>query len=587
MTPHPATLSAAFQANVRRSPDSPAVRSFDGSVELTWREYDARVRRVAAALAAAGVGHGDTVGIMLTNRPEFHLCDTAALHLGAAPFSVYNTSAPEQLAHVLGNAANNMLFCEEQFVEKLHKAIPQSAVQHLVCVDAAPEGTVSLAEFEAGGAADFDFDAAWQAVRPEDVATIIYTSGTTGPPKGVEQTHGAVLMAVDALIADVSVTEKDLVISYLPDAHGLNRLLCHYMNAVKGIQVVTVADPKLIVDALTQLRPTIFAAVPAIWYKVKAKLEAALAAEHGAKKSLATWAISTGVHVARLTSDGKDVPLPLRVQHAVADRVILRRLRGALGMDRVRLAFSGAAPIAPEAMEFVFGLGLPVCEGWGISECGVGTVNPLRAPRIGTVGKPVRGIDLQLADDGEILIRGPQLMRGYRDDPVKTAEAIDPDGWMHTGDIGSFDDDGYLRIVDRKKELIINAAGKNMSPANIENTVKVACPLIGSVVALGDRRKYVVALITLDPDAAVGYAMSKGLADAFPADLVCDPGLLAEIEAGVKAANERLARAEQIKKFTVLPAFWEPGGEELTPTMKLKRKVIAKKYEAEIETLYT
>ncbi|MPY85555.1 MAG: AMP-binding protein [Actinophytocola sp.] len=583
----PTTLCAAFQRHVSRIPAETAVRTPDGSVSYTWREYGDRVRRVAAGLAALGVGRGDTVGIMLTNRPEFHVVDSAALHLGAVPFSVYNTSAREQLSYVFGNADNPVVFCERQFVPTLREAIEGTKVEHLVSVDGEADGAITLDELEAKVGEDFDFDAAWRTVEQGDVATLIYTSGTTGPPKGVELTHANLLAEVDAVTDIVPLDHTDAVISYLPDAHAANRVQCQYMSIGTGIQVITVADPKQVIDALTQLRPTFFAAVPQIWYKLKAKLEAALAAEHGVKKTLGTWAVETGKKVAQLRSDGKSVPLPLKVQHTLADKLVLAKLRSKLGMDNFRLAASGAAPIAPDTMAFVLGLGIPVSEVWGMSELSaLVTFNPLDAPRIGTVGKPVKGMELKLAEDGEILAKGPLVMRGYRKDPEKTAETVDPDGWLATGDIGTIDADGYLSIVDRKKELMINAAGKNMSPSNIENTVKVACPLVGSVIAIGDNRKYVTALIALEPDAAAEFAEGKGITAIAPDALAVNPEIYAEIEASVTAANEKLSRVEQIKKFTVLPTLWEPGGDELTPTMKLKRKPIAQKYQAEIEALY-
>jgi long-subunit acyl-CoA synthetase (AMP-forming) len=287
-------------------------------------------------------------------------------------------------------------------------------------------------------------------------------------------------------------------------------------------------------------------------------------------------------------SDGKPVPAALKAQHAVAERLVFSAVRTKLGLDRVKFAATGAAAIDPEALEFVLALGLPCCEVWGMSELScAATVNPPDAVRIGTVGKALSAAELRIAGDGELLVRGPLVMKGYRNDAEKTAEAIDADGWLHTGDIASIDDDGYVRIVDRKKELMINASGKNMSPSNIEGTIKVSCPLIGSAVAIGDDRPYVVALITLDPDAVAAFAAAQGLADASPKALADDPAVRVAIDAGIRQANERLARVEQIKKFTILPDMWEPGGDEITPTMKLKRKPIAAKYAAQIDELYT
>jgi long-chain acyl-CoA synthetase len=587
----PPTLTAAFQQTARQYPHNIALSTADGSVRITWRQYAERVERLATGFAALGVKRGDTVGLMLTNRPEFHLLDTAVLHTGATPFSIYNTLAPEQIAHLFSNAGNRVVVCEEQFLAQVRAATAatDSAVQHIVCIDADVEGTMSLADLENGKPRrKFDFAKSWQAIEPSDVLTIIYTSGTTGPPKGVELTHANLLAELDATVGIVPMGPADSVISYLPDAHIANRWGAHYNSLLTGMHIVTLSNLKQLIEVLPKVRPTFFGAVPQIWYRLKAGIEAQLAAEKSpVRKRLATWAIGVGRARARLMSDGKPIPPHLALQHRVADKLVLSQIRSRLGLERVKFAATGAAAIDPEALEFVLGLGLPVCELWGMSEVScAATVNPPDAIRIGTVGTALKNVELKLADDGELLVRGPLVMKGYRHEPEKTAEAVDSDGWLHTGDIATIDAEGYVRIVDRKKELMINAAGKNMSPANIEGTVKVSVPLAGSVIAIGDDRPYVVALMTLDPDALAAFAKANGLPDSTPAALADNPTVRAAIEAGVKEANERLARVEQIKKFTVLPEVWEPGGDEVTPTMKLKRKPIAAKYAEQIDALY-
>ncbi|MEQ6900246.1 long-chain fatty acid--CoA ligase [Nocardioides sp. YIM 152588] len=587
------TLCTAFQHTAAQRPSGVALRTPDGGVEITWAQYAARVRDVAAGLAALGVAHGDAVGIMLTNRPEFHVVDTGALHAGATPFSIYNTLATEQIAYLFENAGNRVVVTERQFLDRLRQANAGGQVEHFVVVDAEDageiEGAMSLADLEAAGSPDFDFEASWRGVRPSDVLTLIYTSGTTGPPKGVELTHANLMAEMDALEGYFPLTLDDSLVSYLPDAHIANRWGAHYSNLRYGIQITTVDDPKQLIAALPAVRPTSFGAVPAVWYKIKAGIEAALAAEPDERKrKIAAWALSTGTRVAWLRSDGKRVPLTLRAQYAVADRVVLSKLRERMGLDRVRVAATGASAIAPDALAFMLGLGIPVLEVWGMSETSaVVTMNPPGAIRIGTVGKVVPGgTEIMIAEDGELLVRGPLVMRGYRNDRKRTELAIDGDGWMHTGDIATIDEDGYVRIVDRKKELIISSAGKNMSPQNIEGAVKVACPLVLSVVAVGDDRPYVTALLTLDPDAAALFAEKAGLADASPAALAEHPDVIAYVQTGIDEANDRLSRVEQIKRFRILPTVWEPGGEELTPTMKLKRRPIAEKYAAEIDELY-
>lgn len=588
----PTTLCAAFQHTAAVHPDKIALRTPDDATTVTWAEYADRVRKVAAGLATLGITRGDTVAIMLTNRPEFHVVDTGVLHTGATPFSIYNTLAPEQIAYLFSNAGNRIVVTERQFLDTLRTANVDGQIEHFVVVDGTSDdtGVMTLADLEASGDPSYDFDAAWQAVEPNDVLTLIYTSGTTGPPKGVELTHANLLSEMAALEGVYNLGHDDSVVSYLPDAHIANRWGSHYCNLRYGIQIVTVGDPKQLIATLPAVRPTYFGAVPAVWYKVKAGIEAAIAAEpNERKRKLATWAINTGIEVARRRSDQKSIPATLRLQHAIADRLVLSKLRARMGLDRVKVAATGASAIAPDALAFMLGLGLPVVEVWGMSETSaVVTMNPPDAIRIGTVGKVVPGgTEISLAEDGELLVRGPLVMRGYRNDPQRTAEAVDADGWMHTGDVATIDSDGYVRIVDRKKELIINASGKNMSPQNIEGAIKVACPMVLSAVAIGDDKPYITALLTLDPDACVAYGAKAGVADASTEALSQDPSVRALVQAGIEQANAKLARVEQIKKFAILPTAWLPGGDELTPTMKLKRKVIAEKYASDIDALYT
>ncbi|MBF0662201.1 MULTISPECIES: long-chain fatty acid--CoA ligase [unclassified Rhodococcus (in: high G+C Gram-positive bacteria)] len=583
----PSTLCEAFQSTAAAYPDHVALRTPDDSVHYTWREYSEKVRALAAGLAGLGVRHGDTVGIMLTNRPEFHLVDTAAFHLGAVPFSIYNSLTAEQITYVLGNAGNRVMICEEQFVPVLQQAIGETKVEHLVCIDAKPDGTLSLEDVEAAADESFDFEAAWKAVQPSDLLTLIYTSGTTGPPKGVELTHANLLAELAATTTFLPTGPDDRIVSYLPDAHIANRWGSHYSSIYSGMQITTLDDLKKAIAVLPSVRPTLFGAVPQVWYKVKAAIDKTLAEESSpVKKRLAFWAIEVGRKVARLQSEGKPVPKALELQHALADKLVLSAVRKKLGLDQVRAAVTGAAAISPEVLEFVLALGIPCSEVWGMSETScVVTMNRPGKIRIGTVGQAVPGVEIKTADDGELLVRGPLIMRGYRNDPVKTAEAVDPDGWLHTGDIARIDEDGYVTLIDRKKELIVNAAGKNMSPTNIEGALRAACPMLGGAVVIGNDRPYIVALLALDPDALPLFAEQHGLSGSHE-ELAQHPAVLAEIEQSVKEANTKLSRVEQIKKYTVLSTVWEPSGDELTPTMKLKRKPIDAKYAEEIDALY-
>jgi len=578
----PKSVCELFQRTAAANAERVALRTVGGAVAITWAEYNRRVRDIAAGLAALGVRRGDTVGLMLTNRTEFSLCDAAAMHLGAAAFSIYNTSAPEQITYILGNAGNAVMFCDAVFVDRIREFGPD--VAHIVCVDGNHLGALSLKELEALGRPDFDFDTNWRAVGPDDLLTLIYTSGTTGPPKGVEVTHAGMLAMIEAVRATMPSGPDDRIISYLPAAHLADRLFSHYQAVGSGACLSSLADPTQLLAGLQDVRPTVWLAVPRIWEKFKAAVESRLdeagraALELGLRKVRAEQAARLG--------EGPGPDDQLLADYAAADEALFNPIRRQLGLDQVRTSVTGAAPSALEVLEFFAAIGLPICELWGMSEIGVATTNRPGEERYGTVGVALPGYELRLLEDGELLSRGPALMKGYRHDPERTAEAIDADGWMHTGDVATIDDDGFVRIVDRKKELIINSGGKNMSPVNIESKIKSASLLIGQAVAIGDRRSYNVALIVLDPDASAAYAKDHGLPSAAPADLCEDPGVQALVEASVAKANSQLSRIEQIKRFRILPVDWLPAGDELTPTSKLKRKPIAAKYAGVIDALY-
>jgi long-subunit acyl-CoA synthetase (AMP-forming) len=431
-------------------------------------------------------------------------------------------------------------------------------------------------------APDFDFEAAWRAVTPDDVVTLIYTSGTTGPPKGVELTHANILAQCRAVGEVLPLRRGARITSYLPSAHAADRWSAHYNQMVYGLEITSVADARQIAAVLPRVRPTVWGGVPRIFEKLKAAIEAVVAAEPDPDRRAALdKALDVALNRVRLEQAGEPVPSELAQAHADLDALVLSRLRERIGLDQAEWIICGAAPLPRHVHEFMLALGLPLVELYGMSECSCAvTVCAPAEARVGTVGKALPGVTLRRADDGELLVRGPIVMRGYHDDPVRTAEAIDSDGWLHTGDIAEIDDDGYVRIVDRKKELIINAAGKNMSPANIEQTLKSASPLIAHAVCIGDARPYNVALLVLDPDAVRAYADSHQL------DASVNDAIRTTVADAVRQANEQLSRVEQIKRYAVLDGDWLPGGDELTPTMKLKRRPIAVKYARVIEGLY-
>jgi long-chain acyl-CoA synthetase len=585
------TMVEAFQLTAGALGDQPALRTQGDAQSHTWSEYADAVRRVAAGLAALGVGRGDTVGLMLTNRPEFHFADTAAIHLGATPFSLYNTSAPEQAAYVVGDAGGSVVFTEETFLDTVLEVRDSvDSVSHVVLVDGkARGGAITLEELERGGDEEFDLEAAWRAVEPDDLLTLIYTSGTTGPPKGVELTHGSMIAAMRSFDELISLSPGGRVVSWLPMAHIAERNCSHYLPMTHGFTATCCPDPRQLVAYLPEVRPTWFFAVPRIWEKLKAALEIGFEQEPDPiKKKAIEVAIEVGRRKmeAEQSGDG-EVPDDLALEFSRSDAAILSGIRKRLGLDKLESVNVGAAPCPREVFEFFHSLGVPLAEIWGMSEtCATGACNPPGRIRIGTVGPPTPGLELKIAEDGEILVRGETLMVGYRNQPEKTAETIDPEGWLHTGDIGELDEDGYLKIVDRKKELIISASGKNMSPANIEATIKSSSPLIGQACVVGDARPYNVALLVLDPEATGLFAQQRGVEAEGVEALAADRRVLEEVSDAIERANAKLARIEQIKSFEVLSAQWEPGGDELTPTMKLKRRPIEQKYAAEIDALY-
>jgi long-subunit acyl-CoA synthetase (AMP-forming) len=372
-------------------------------------------------------------------------------------------------------------------------------------------------------------------------------------------------------------------------AHIAERSCTQYLPIMFGFTVTCCPNAREVVSYLPEVRPNWFFSVPRIFEKLKAAIEAGVAHESDEQKKQATqWAIDVGLRKVRAEQAGEEVPSELAEEHEKADSLVLSKIREKLGLDSLEALNVGAAPCPAEVIEFFHALGLPLAELWGMSEtCGAGCCNRPDNVRIGTVGPAAPGVELKLAEDGELLMKSGVVMKGYRNDEEKTRETIASDGWLHTGDIAEIDDEGFVKIVDRKKELIINAAGKNMSPANIEAKVKTSSGLIGQAICVGDRRPYNVALITLDPDVAPGFAKEHGLSDSSFEALAGEQAVIDEVQAGVDRANEQLARVEQIKKFKILPSDWEPGGDELTPTMKLKRKPIHEKYEEEIEALYS
>jgi long-chain acyl-CoA synthetase len=581
-------LAEAFLATVSEVGDAVAIRTGDDSVAWTWNEVSRRAAASAGAFAALGVERGESVALMLDNRPEFIPLDLGAVMLGAVPFSIYQTLAAEEIEYLLRDAGAKVVFVEAAYSDQMKQALAgvDCVEKVVVLADDAPDGWMTLEEFDALDP-EYDPSAAIAGIDDDSLLTLIYTSGTTGPPKGVELTHRN-LMTLVAGIQDLISFEAGVskVISWLPAAHIAERGAHYYLPVISGAQITICPNPREIVGFLPQVQPTWFFAVPRIFEKLKAGIEAMIEGKPEDEKAVAREALSAAVQKVRLEQAGEDVPEDLIAAVAKADAAMFSGLRKMLGLEELEAVNVGAAPTPVETLEFFHAIGIPIGELWGMSEtCGVATCNPPGRVKIGTVGPPVAGVSIRLADDGEVMVKADSVMRGYRNLPGKTEETIDGE-WLLTGDIGTLDEDGYLSIVDRKKEIIINAAGKNMSPANIEGHLKSASPLIGAAVAIGDNRPYNVALFTLDPDFAPVWAQQQGLEEDDIAALAGSDRVREALQTAVDEANEKLARVEQIKKFAILPEIWMPGGDELTPTMKLKRKPIDAKYSEQIEGLY-
>ncbi|MGV0735042.1 AMP-dependent synthetase/ligase [Mycobacterium syngnathidarum] len=585
------TVCEAFQRVVAECSDKVALRTLGGHLSLTWSELNQRVAVVAAGLAGIGLGHGDTLAMLLPNVPEWHVLDFAAVHLGAVPFNIFNSSSAEQIAHQLRNSDAKVVVTQHEFLPRVETAMSEldGQVTRVIVLDG-EAGMTKLADVEAAADPSFDFESVWRAVDADDLLTIIYTSGTTGPPKGAQWSHRTAMAQLRALDAALPMP-TDGIISFLPMAHAGGRITAHYMALVNGAAITTCADMKDLVQHLAEVHPDAFFSVPRFWEKFQVAIEAMVAGITDDRHRAATQhAIEVGLRKVKADDAGETAlnesdAAQLADEYAQALK-LLRPIIARLGLDNIKAAFVGGAPSAPELAQFFRAVGVPLLEAYGLTEGSLAVFNRVVEYKAGTAGKPLPGVEVALAPDGEILLRSEMNMVGYRKDPEQTATAIDSEGWLHTGDVGMLDDQGFLAIVDRKKELIINSAGKNMSPVMIESAIKGESSLIGHVVAIGDRRRYVTALITLDPEAAATYTMEAGLDKASIAELVETKELRAVVQGAVDRGNQRLNRNEQIKKFALLPIVWVPDSEELTPTAKLKRKQISEKYAAEIDALY-
>ncbi len=598
------TVCDLLRATAENSGDAPALSNQaagdgGGWPTLTWAQTRQQVLELAAGFAALGLAKGERVALMLPNCAEHVLADLGALHAGGTPVTFYATLAAEQIAYVAGDCDVRIAVLDgaaelgrwQQILDRL------PGLEKIVIRDpaACPAGDMYLtwADFAALGRERFAADpgavsARIAAIRPQDAVTLLYTSGTTGNPKGVLLTHHNVLYEVTVTISNGSVaTMRGRSVSYLPLAHIAERLITIYLPIATAGHVHFCPVPTELISMVGRARPTGFFGVPRVWEKVRAGIQALLTMEQDeSKREAVAHAMDTGRRYVESHQFGRSAPPGLDEEFALADQAVLGPIRSLLGLGEAEVVTSAAAPLPPDVSDFFAGLGVAIMDVYGMTETtGAFTANTPDAYKLGTVGRVFRGMEVRIAGDGEILVRGPLTTPGYLNLPEQTAALIDADGWLHTGDIGRLDEDGFLSVVDRKKELIITSGGENVSPAAIENLL-VAHPLIGQALAFGDRRPYVVALLTLDGEVAPAWARAHGVEADSVAALATSPAVLTAVAEAVSAANERLARVQQVKQWRLLPVEWTAETEELTPTLKLKRRVVHAKYADDIDALY-
>jgi long-chain acyl-CoA synthetase len=585
---HSSTLADLLPRAARLYGDAPAIKFKDADrwVERSFLEVEETVRRLALGLADLGVAKGDKVSILGNTRPEWTYFDFAALSIGATVVPIYQTNSPEECQYVLENSDAKVVVVEdEEQIEKIRAVRDQlPLLEHVVRMTGASEDAISFDDLAARAGDDANaWERLWSAVTPDDICTFIYTSGTTGPPKGCVISHGNYRAMLDMVNSTSVIEPKDVTYLYLPLAHSFALLIQLGSFDLGATIAYWERDPLKIMPNLAELKPTYFPSVPRIFEKIYTTATSAMEKEGGLKKAIFDWAIRVGVKMREAERSGRKPGFLLRKQYEFADKKVLSKIRGLFG-GQLRLAVSGAAPINPDILRFFDAAGVLVLEGWGMTE--TSTAATISTPddfKIGTIGKPFPGCEVTIADDGEILVKGPNVFQGYYKNDEATRETI-VNGWLHTGDLGAIDPDGFIRITGRKKDIIITAGGKNITPANLENEIKQH-PFVSQCVVVGDRRPYLVALVTLDPEEAVAYAKEHGLPED-PAQLAANGDVRAAIEAHLAKVNEKFARVEQVKKIAILSHDLSQESGELTPTLKVKRAVVADKHQGEIEKLY-
>ncbi|MGH8975281.1 MAG: AMP-dependent synthetase/ligase [Acidimicrobiia bacterium] len=586
----PDTIPHRVLTNAERLGEAPAyhVRGPSGWEAYSWASYGKEVRRAGAALVALGVEEGTPVCILGANRPEWVIFDVGAMAAGAVPAGIYTTSSPSECEYILNHSEAPVLLVEDATqwarIAAVRDQLPH--LRHAVLMAGADPVddpmVMSWDEFlSRGDGGDSALDARLDALRPESLGTFIYTSGTTGRPKAVMLTHDNLAWTAARAADLVGALPSDRVLSYLPLSHIAEQMFTIHLPAVTGTAVYYAESIDKLLENLCEVRPTLFFGVPRVWEKFQAGVSAKLAEATGPKAKIAAQAMTVGRQVTAARNRGQQPGLALQAQYKAFDKIVYHKVKAALGLDQARLLASGAAPVSEEVLEFFAGLDLPIYEVYGQSEdSGPTTFNAPGHTRFGTVGPAFPGVEVKIAGDGEILVRGRNVFAGYYKDAEATAESLE-DGWLHSGDLGEFDADGFLTITGRKKDIIITAGGKNVAPKLIESGLKNH-PLVSEAVVIGDRRNYLTVLLTLDAEAAERFLAERGQSGR-PAD---NEAVRAEIETALEAVNTDLARVEQVKKFTILPRDLSIAEGELTPTLKVKRNVVHDHFAAQIDSMY-
>jgi long-chain acyl-CoA synthetase len=584
-----ATLADLLPRAAQLYGSAPAIqfKEADAWVKRSFTEVEETVRNLALGLVDLGVAKGDKVSILANTRPEWTYFDFAALSIGATVVPIYQTNSPEECQYVLENSDAKVVVVEDdEQLEKI-RAVRDSLplLEQVVRMTGTSDDAISFDDLASRGAGRdaAEWEQRWRAVTPDDICTFIYTSGTTGPPKGCVISHGNYRAMLDMVNENSVIEGEDITYLYLPLAHSFALLIQLGSFDLGATIAYWERDPLKIMPNLAEVKPTYFPSVPRIFEKIYTTATSTMEKEGGLKKAIFDWSIRVGGKMRAAERAGRKPGFLLRKQYEFADKKVLSKIRALFG-GKLRLAVSGAAPINPDILRFFDSAGVLVLEGWGMTETSTAaTISTPEDFKIGTIGKPFPGCEVKIAEDGEILVKGPNVFQGYYKNDEATRETI-VDGWLHTGDLGAIDPDGFIRITGRKKDIIITAGGKNITPANLENEIKQH-PLVSQCVVVGDRRPYLVALVTLDPEEVVAYAKEHGLPED-PAQLAANGDIRAAIEAHLAKINEKFARVEQVKKIAILPQDLSQESGELTPTMKVKRAVVADKHQGEIEKLY-